>query len=149
METVGECCASRFNVYNLTEIVSPGWLSAELPAPKGHGRRHDGGDDKSEHGGGHEGSGQDNKNITFSRRYLDPNRVTYEVISVHLLMFLVFIRAGSTTPDAETSPSTRHGDAASPKDWKSSPKRSIFRSSMAWRLTTSRLTGMFPLTLFD
>ncbi|KAJ7286059.1 Metallo-dependent phosphatase-like protein [Mycena rebaudengoi] len=55
-----------------------GWLSAELPAPKGHGRRHDGGDDKSEHGGSHEGSGQDNKNITFSRRYLDPNRVTYE-----------------------------------------------------------------------
>ncbi|KAJ6623473.1 Metallo-dependent phosphatase-like protein [Mycena sp. CBHHK59/15] len=48
-----------------------GWMSADLPAPKGHGRRHD------DHGnGGASGSG--NKNITFSRRYLDPNRVTYE-----------------------------------------------------------------------
>ncbi|KAJ7632877.1 Metallo-dependent phosphatase-like protein [Roridomyces roridus] len=41
-----------------------GWMSAELPAPKIH-RRHNGED-------------HDTKNITFTRRYLDPNRVTYE-----------------------------------------------------------------------
>ncbi|KAJ7156964.1 Metallo-dependent phosphatase-like protein [Mycena crocata] len=49
-----------------------GWMSADLPAPKGHGR-HNGEDH------GHSGGGSDSKNITFSRRYLDPNRVTYEV----------------------------------------------------------------------
>ncbi|KAF7295363.1 Metallophos domain-containing protein [Mycena indigotica] len=37
-----------------------GWMSADLPAPKGHQHGHS------------------TKNITFSRRYLDPNRVTYE-----------------------------------------------------------------------
>ncbi|KAJ7172261.1 Metallo-dependent phosphatase-like protein [Mycena filopes] len=47
-----------------------GWMSAELPAPKAHGRRHNGED----HGDGSSSP----KNITFTRRYLDPNRVTYE-----------------------------------------------------------------------
>ncbi|KAJ6597105.1 Metallo-dependent phosphatase-like protein [Mycena vulgaris] len=55
-----------------------GWMSADLPEPKGHGRRHNGEDHG--HDEGHGGHGGDNgaKNITFSRRYLDPNRVTYE-----------------------------------------------------------------------
>ncbi|KAF7311518.1 Metallophos domain-containing protein [Mycena kentingensis (nom. inval.)] len=44
-----------------------GWMSADLPKPKGHfGPRHNGEDHNS------------SKNITFSRRYLDTNRVTYE-----------------------------------------------------------------------
>ncbi|KAJ7272004.1 Metallo-dependent phosphatase-like protein [Mycena haematopus] len=50
-----------------------GWMSADLPEPKGqHGyRRHNGED--------HNGGGSSAvKNITFSRRYLDPNRVTFE-----------------------------------------------------------------------
>ncbi|KAJ7097726.1 Metallo-dependent phosphatase-like protein [Mycena belliarum] len=50
-----------------------GWMSADLPAPKGHGHRHNGED----HGSGH-GPGTHTKNITFTRRYLDPNRVTFE-----------------------------------------------------------------------
>ncbi|KAJ6525668.1 Metallo-dependent phosphatase-like protein [Mycena capillaripes] len=52
-----------------------GWLSADLPEPKGHHRRHNGED----HGKGDDGKGGSApKNITFSRRYLDPNRVTFE-----------------------------------------------------------------------
>ncbi|KAK7020432.1 Metallophos domain-containing protein [Favolaschia claudopus] len=45
-----------------------GWMSADLPAPKGHHGypRHNGEDHSA------------TKNITFSRRYLDPNRVTFE-----------------------------------------------------------------------
>ncbi|KAJ7074295.1 Metallo-dependent phosphatase-like protein [Mycena amicta] len=46
-----------------------GWMSADLPEPKGHYRRHNGEDHNT---------GSSAKNITFSRRYLDPNRVTYE-----------------------------------------------------------------------
>ncbi|KAJ7940412.1 Metallo-dependent phosphatase-like protein [Mycena leptocephala] len=47
-----------------------GWMSADLPEPKGHhGKRHNGED---------HGSSSASKNITFSRRYLDPNRVTFE-----------------------------------------------------------------------
>ncbi|KAJ7685395.1 Metallo-dependent phosphatase-like protein [Mycena polygramma] len=44
-----------------------GWMSADLPEPKGNRRRHNGED--------HSGS---TSNITFTRRYLDPNRVTFE-----------------------------------------------------------------------
>ncbi|KAJ6537409.1 Metallo-dependent phosphatase-like protein [Mycena vulgaris] len=49
-----------------------GWMSADLPEPKGY------------HGGYYRHNGEDQrhfqstKNITFSRRYLDPNRVTFE-----------------------------------------------------------------------
>jgi hypothetical protein len=44
-----------------------GWMSADLPEPKAHGHRRHNGEDHSA-----------TKNITFSRRYLDPNRVTFE-----------------------------------------------------------------------
>ncbi|KAF8173352.1 Metallo-dependent phosphatase-like protein [Mycena galopus ATCC 62051] len=50
-----------------------GWMSADLPEPKGHYGgygRHNGED--------YSASGKAAKNITFSRRYLDPNRVTFE-----------------------------------------------------------------------
>ncbi|KAF7330521.1 Metallophos domain-containing protein [Mycena venus] len=53
-----------------------GWMSADLPEPKSHHRRHNG-EDHSGHGNGGSGSSAA-KNITFSRRYLDPNRVTFE-----------------------------------------------------------------------
>ncbi|KAJ7510105.1 Metallo-dependent phosphatase-like protein [Mycena galericulata] len=43
-----------------------GWMSADLPAPQNHNV------------GAHGSGSSDTKNITFSRRYLDPNRVTYE-----------------------------------------------------------------------
>jgi hypothetical protein len=56
-------------------LLTLGWMSADLPEPKGHhGRRHNGED---------HGSSSASKNITFSRRYLDPNRVTFEVGFIH------------------------------------------------------------------
>ncbi|KAF8211957.1 Metallo-dependent phosphatase-like protein [Mycena galopus ATCC 62051] len=45
-----------------------GWMSADLPEPKGHHGYRRSEDQTSEN----------TKNITFSRRYLDPNRVTFE-----------------------------------------------------------------------
>jgi hypothetical protein len=48
-------------------------MSADLPEPKGHHGgygRHNGED--------YSASGRAAKNITFSRRYLDPNRVTFQ-----------------------------------------------------------------------
>lgn len=60
-------------------LLTLGWMSADLPEPKGHhGKRHNGEDHSSGHG-----DNSASKNITFSRRYLDPNRVTFEVGFFH------------------------------------------------------------------
>lgn len=84
---------------------------------------------------------KNNGNLTFSRRYLDPNRVTYEVPIYFLLEILIFTFHTSSIPVGAVVVSTPMLASLSQRAWTSSRTNSTCRLRSVLPLMTSLSPG--------